>query len=97
MLPIYFILTGRMQCSVVRVQSQSDVVNNLKQYLQTSNGSLQRMRILANNQSGGNNIEADNYFSVDNSGPRPLTSDLGNYRIMRTSTLVAVPEVCCTV
>jgi hypothetical protein len=26
---------------------------------------------------------------------RPLSDDLGHYRILRTSTLVAVPEVCC--
>lgn len=26
---------------------------------------------------------------------RPLTNDLGHYRILRTSTLTAVPEVCC--
>lgn len=26
---------------------------------------------------------------------RPLSDDLGYYRILRTSTLVAVPEVCC--
>ncbi len=79
------------------VQSQTDLVNNLKQYLQTSNGSVQNMRIQVNSQTGGNNIEADNYISADYSGPRPLTSDLGNYRILRTSTLIAVPEVCCTV
>ena len=34
--------------------------------------------------------------NIDTYGPRPLTSDLGNYRILRTSLLVAVPEVCCT-
>jgi len=33
---------------------------------------------------------------VDDNGPRPFTSDLGNYRILRTSLLIAVPEVCCT-
>lgn len=37
-----------------------------------------------------------NNNATDDSGPRPLTSDLGNYRILRTSLLVAVPEVCCT-
>jgi hypothetical protein len=39
------------------------------------------------------------YINEDyaNTGPRPLTSDLGNYRILRTSLLVAIPEVCCTV
>ncbi|MDQ2718472.1 MAG: hypothetical protein M3Z26_01740 [Bacteroidota bacterium] len=79
------------------VPSQSDFINNLKQYLQTSNGSMQKMRMLVNDQSGSNNIEAESYFASDNNGPRPLTSDLGNYRILRTSTLVAVPEVCCTV
>lgn len=26
---------------------------------------------------------------------RPLSDDLGHYRILRTSTLVAVPEICC--
>jgi hypothetical protein len=30
----------------------------------------------------------------DDNGPRPLTSDLGNYRILRTSLLVSVPEIC---
>lgn len=29
-------------------------------------------------------------------GPRPLSDDLGNYRILRTSPLVEVPFVCCT-
>ncbi|MEK6372541.1 MAG: hypothetical protein AABO58_07565 [Acidobacteriota bacterium] len=28
-------------------------------------------------------------------GPRPLSEALGHYRILRTSPLVAVPEVCC--
>ena len=27
--------------------------------------------------------------------PRPLSDGLGNYRILRTSPLTAVPEVCC--
>jgi len=27
---------------------------------------------------------------------RPLTDQLGSERILRTSTLVPVPEVCCT-
>ena len=39
----------------------------------------------------------ENVGLYDDNGPRPLTSDLGNYRILRTSLLVAVPEVCCTV
>ena len=26
---------------------------------------------------------------------RPLSDDLGYYRLLRSSTLVAVPEVCC--
>ncbi|MBS1730330.1 MAG: hypothetical protein JSS67_06075 [Bacteroidetes bacterium] len=29
-------------------------------------------------------------------GVRPLTTDLGFHRILRTSTLMEVPEVCCT-
>jgi hypothetical protein len=29
-------------------------------------------------------------------GPRPLSDDLGHYRILRTSPLVEVPFVCCT-
>ena len=28
-------------------------------------------------------------------GVRPLSRDLGQYRILRTSPLVAAPEVCC--
>ncbi len=40
---------------------------------------------------------SDAELDVYENGPRPLTSDLGNYRILRTSLLVAVPEVCCTV
>jgi hypothetical protein len=37
------------------------------------------------------------YVPVEGDGPRPMTSDLGNYRILRTSLLVSVPEVCCKV
>ena len=43
--------------------------------------------------------QTEEYLSNNNesnAGARPLTSDLGNYRILRTSLLVAVPEVCCT-
>jgi len=28
--------------------------------------------------------------------PSPLSDQLGNHRILRTSTLVPVPAVCCT-
>lgn len=38
----------------VTIQSQTHYTNKLKQYLQTSNGSMQRMRILVNNQTEGN-------------------------------------------
>lgn len=31
----------------------------------------------------------------DDLAARPLSDDLGNYRMLRTSTLSAVPEVCC--
>jgi hypothetical protein len=31
----------------------------------------------------------------DEMQPRPLSDDLGYYRLLRTSTLTAVPEVCC--
>ncbi len=35
-------------------------------------------------------------FSDESSNPvRPLSRDLGQYRILRTSPLVAAPEVCC--
>ena len=29
-------------------------------------------------------------------GPRPLTDGLGHFRILRTSPLAAIPDICCT-
>jgi hypothetical protein len=47
--------------------------------------------------SPANDVFAASFAIYDDNGPRPLTSDLGTSRILRTSTLIAVPEVCCTV
>ncbi len=47
--------------------------------------------------SPANDLYASATGIYDDNGPRPLTSDLGNSHILRTSTLIAVPEVCCTV
>jgi hypothetical protein len=52
---------------------------------------------LAKDVSTGNDEDVAMFGIYDDQGPRPLTSDLGNSRILRTSTLIAVPEVCCTV
>ena len=54
-----------------------------------------RAQVYASSQVGAAAYE--DIGSVDDNAPRPLTTDLGNYRILRTSLLVAVPEVCCTV
>jgi hypothetical protein len=59
-----------------------------------------KQQIDANFQKGAspaNDVFAASFAIYDDSGPRPLTSDLGTSRILRTSTLIAVPEVCCTV
>jgi hypothetical protein len=41
----------------------------------------------------------DRYIIQGNEVPddsvRPLSRDLGQYRILRTSPLVATPEICC--
>ena len=42
------------------------------------------------------NNEQSMYSSDMYEGTRPLTTDLGFHRILRTSTLKEVPEVCCT-
>lgn len=51
-----------------------------------------------------NGRSADPYFSKEKLTqispkpgvfPYPLSRDLGKYRILRTSPLVAVPEICC--
>ena len=65
--------------------------------IQTSNIAMDKTRadMFASNQLAAYTYENAGINNQD--GPRPLTSDLGNYRILRTSLLVAVPEVCCTV
>ncbi|MEO8822541.1 MAG: hypothetical protein ABI366_03125, partial [Ginsengibacter sp.] len=76
--------------------------NSLKQYLNITHESMQQVKqnIDANFQKDAlpaNDLYAAASGIYDDQGPRPLTSDLGNSRILRTSTLIAVPEVCCTV
>jgi hypothetical protein len=63
--------------------------------IQTSNFAINQTRA-QKYAYGQHDDNADNIAIVDDNGPRPLTSDLGNYRILRTSLLVAVPEICCT-
>ncbi len=71
-------------------------VNTFKNMIQKSSEAIDatRMQILNANQSVLSDYENTGW--AEDTGPRPLTSDLGNYRILRTSLLVAVPEVCCT-
>jgi hypothetical protein len=33
--------------------------------------------------------------AIDNNSVNPLSAQLGQYRILRTSRLVAAPEICC--
>ena len=66
-----------------------------KHFIKTTTAAMEQTRaeVYASRQTESylySNNNADSY------GPRPLTSDLGNYRILRTSLLVAIPEVCCT-
>jgi hypothetical protein len=80
------------------IQSTVVSANNVQQYLERVNMLMQqtrhqKVREKEMNLNNYTDIYSNEYFN----GPRPLTSDLGNYRILRTSTLVAVPEVCCTV
>jgi hypothetical protein len=75
---------------------------NFKQYMRMASEGMQQVKqqIDANfvkDASTGNDDYAATSGIYDDQGPRPLTSDLGNSRILRTSTLIAVPEVCCTV
>jgi hypothetical protein len=74
------------------VRLKAELFRNM---IQTSNVAINQTRAqkYAHRQGDDN---ADNIAFVDDNGPRPLTSDLGNYRILRTSLLVAVPEICCT-
>ena len=86
--------------TVYRGNVQQTVLSaaRVRQYLENINTLIQETRNqkLRQNAMGNNNF-IDIYSNEDLNGPRPLTTDLGNYRILRTSTLVAVPEVCCTV
>jgi hypothetical protein len=80
---------------VSNTQSTVLSASRVQQYLELVNGLMRQTRYQKALQDAANNN--DIYSNTDLNGPRPLTSDLGNYRILRTSTLVAVPEVCCTV
>ena len=86
------------------VNLNSSFVNpaNFKQYMRIASEGMQQVKqqIDANfvkDVSTGHDDYANTSGIYDDQGPRPLTSDLGNSRILRTSTLIAVPEVCCTV
>ncbi len=72
------------------VHASNDAINRTREYVYK----IDEKRVDSEKQQ-----ESYLYQSIaanDNSGPRPLTTDLGNYRILRTSLLAAVPEVCCT-
>jgi hypothetical protein len=88
--------------SVININSSSVNQTNFKQYMRMANESMQQVKEqidanLAKDVSTGNDEDVAMFGIYDDQGPRPLTSDLGNSRILRTSTLIAVPEVCCTV
>jgi hypothetical protein len=73
-----------------------------RNYMKVASEGMQQVKqqIDANLQketSPANDVFAAAFAIYDDRGPRPLTSDLGTSRILRTSTLIAVPEVCCTV
>ena len=71
-------------------------VNAFKQFIAAAGNAMDAMRIqIRNAQQPASEYENIRWVE-DDEGPRPLTSDLGNYRILRTSLLVAVPEICCT-
>ena len=65
-----------------------------KNFIKTTTAAIEQTR-----QEVHRSKQTESYLYSNNSteafGPRPLTSDLGNYRILRTSLLVAVPAVCC--
>ena len=71
------------------VHASNQAINKTREYAHTNEQRLQTEK------------QPESYLyqsiaSIDNSGPRPLSADLGNYRILRTSLLAAVPAVCCT-
>lgn len=70
--------------------------NQFRNFIKTTNDVIEETRLHADTSNTEQSF-LFNSINNDNSGPRPLTSDLGNYRILRTSLLVAVPEICCTV
>ena len=65
-----------------------------KNFIKTTTAAMEETR-----QELHRSRQTESYLYSNNNaeayGPRPLTSDLGNYRILRTSLLVAIPEVCC--
>ena len=88
----------------IRSGSTSSLVEPhvFRNYMKVASEGMQQVKqqIEANSQkeaSPANDVFAASFAIYDDSGPRPLTSDLGTSRILRTSTLIAVPEVCCTV
>jgi len=68
-----------------------------RQYVQKTHDVIEETRALVLKQRQLE-FELFSYFAqIQGEGPRPMTSELGNYRILRTSLLVSVPKVCCTV
>ena len=81
-----------------RIFNQVLSADSVHQYLQNVSQLIEHTRIQNYQRQDADFTNDDIYTGAnDANGPRPLTSDLGNYRILRTSTLVAVPEICCTV
>ena len=69
-----------------------------RKYVQKTDAVIEQTRAQVQARQRQAEAEMFSYFAqVEGEGSRPMTKDLGNYRILRTSLLVSVPEVCCKV
>ena len=68
---------------------------DFKNYISGAHVAMESTRANVANNDRNESALFQNAAAVE-SGPRPLTTDLGNHRILRTSLLIAIPEVCCT-
>jgi hypothetical protein len=86
-----------MRSNVLGMNGANKSAAKFGNFIQATTAAIDQTRQQMYQAKNLDSFNYDNPGVYENAGPRPLTSDLGNYRILRTSLLVAVPEVCCTV
>ena len=91
-------LPGESPLSVLCVEMMPTMAALLDPMTKRGGSSLydSNLAALAFAEIGGNGAATNTAMAEPPTGPRPLTDGLGHFRILRTSPLAAIPDICCT-